>query len=98
MRAVPAGAEYFQGVPGNVKSGSGSGGDEVVFESAAVKGHDDAARFADQMMLVGGATGEVAMLLGSRVDGVDGTDLAEGVEGSIDGAAGGLNSGIVQGG
>lgn len=98
MRAVPAGAEYFQGVPADLKAGGAGGGDEVVLKITAVEGHDQAAGFADEMMLMAGAAGEIAMLLGSGMDGVDGADLAEGIEGAIDGAASDLEAGVVKGG
>lgn len=85
-------------MPADLKAGGAGGGDEVVFEVAAVEGRDRTAGLADEMVLVERAAREIAMLLGGGVDGVDGANLAEGVEGTVDGAAGGLQAGGVEGG
>ena len=85
-------------MPTDEKAGGAGGGDEVGFEVAAVKDGDRAAGFADEMVLMAGAAGQITMVLGGGVDGVDGADPAEGVEGAVDGAASGLEVGVVEGG
>ena len=85
-------------MPADLKAGGTGGGDEVVFEVAAVEGRDRTAGLADEMMLMAGAAREIAMLLGGGVDGVDGAYLAEGVEGAVDGAASDVEAGGVEGG
>ncbi len=85
-------------MPADLKAGGAGGGDKIVFEVATVESRDRTAGLADEMMLMAGAAGEIAMLLGSGMDGVDGADLAEGVEGAVDGAASDLEAGGIEGG